>query len=131
VVDLFDLSCGYTIWADWNLSSTVLQHISDLQVWDYFQPMIRTAHLRAPTRDPRCHWGGLESLELQNSLSLMLHPSLRRAQIRRMGTAEYESKKEKDVVKRARHRKLQKLLRKHTSKLVQKLAEKVQGIWFS
>ena len=69
-------------------------------------------------------------LELQNSLplSLRIHPSLRRAQIRRMGAAEYQSKKDKDVVKRARQRKLRKLLRKHKSKLVQTVAEKLSGM---
>ena len=45
-----------------------------------------------------------------------------------MGAAEYQSKKDKDVVKRARQRKLRKLLRKHKSKLVQTVAEKLSGM---
>ena len=32
-------------------------------------------------------------LELQNSLSLRIHPALRRAQLRRIGTAEYQRKR--------------------------------------
>jgi hypothetical protein len=42
-----------------------------------------------------------------------------------MGTAEYQSMREKNLVTRARQRKLTNLLKKHKSKLVQKLAEKV------
>ena len=99
--------------ADWNLSSTAKQ-ISDLQIWDYYHPEdekdCTEEDLQPEITDAIAE--DLE-LELQNSLSLRIHPSLRRAQIRRMGTAEYQSKKDKAVVKRARQRKLRKLLRKH------------------
>ena len=114
--------------ADWNLSTTA-KHISDLQVWDYFHPEDEKGcaeeELQPEISDAIAE--DLE-LELQNSLSLRIHPSLRRAQIRRMGTEEYQSKKEKETAKRARQRKLRKLLRKHKSKLVQKLAEKLSGM---
>ena len=114
--------------ADWNLSSTAKQ-ISDLQIWDYYHPEdekdCTEEDLQPEITDAIAE--DLE-LELQNSLSLRIHPSLRRAQIRRMGTAEYQSKKDKAVVKRARQRKLRKLLRKHKSKLVQKVAEKLSGM---
>ena len=106
--------------ADWNLSSTA-KHISDLQVWDYFHPEDEKDFTEEELQPEICD-GIAEDLELelQNSLSLRIHPSLRRAQIRRMGTAEYQSKKERVVAQRERQRKLRKLLRKHKSKLVQK-----------
>ena len=108
--------------ADWNLSNTA-KHISDLQVWDYFHPEDEKDFTEEELQPEICD-GIAEDLELelQNSLSLRIHPSLRRTQIRRMGTAEYQSKKERGVAKRERKWKLRKLLRKHKSKRVQNVA---------
>ncbi len=119
---------GVPVKADWNLSSTA-KHISDLQVWDYFHPEDEKDFTEEELQPEICD-GIAEDLELelQNSLSLRIHPSLRRAQIRRMGTAEYQSKKERGVAKRERQRKLRKLLRKHKSKLVQKNAQKLSDM---
>jgi len=116
--------------ADWNLSSTA-KHISDLQVWDYFHPVDEKDFSEEELQPEICD-GIAEDLEveLQNSLSLRIHSSLTKAQaqIRRMGTAEYQSKKERGVAKRERQRKLRKLLGNHKSKLVQKVAQKLSDM---
>ena len=60
--------------ADWNLSTTA-KHISDLQVWDYFHPEDEKGcaeeELQPEISDAIAE--DLE-LELQNSLSLRIHP---------------------------------------------------------
>ena len=108
--------------ADW-------KHISDLQVWDYFH-LEDEKGCTEEELQPEILYAIAEDLELelQNSLSLRLHPSLRRAQIRRLEAAEYHSMNEKSKAKRARQRNLRKLLRKHKKNLCKKLAQKVQGM---
>ena len=119
---------GVPLKADWNLSKTA-KNISDLQVWDYFHPEDEKDFTEEELQPEICDAIAEDlELELQNSLSLRIHPSLRRAQIRRMGTAEYQSKNDRGVAKRERQRKLSKLLKKHKSKLVKKLAEKLSDM---
>ena len=107
--------------ADW-------KHISDLQVCDYFH-LEDEKGCTEEELQPEILYAIAEDLELelQNSLSLRLHPSLRRAQIRRLEAAEYHSMNEKSKAKRARQRNLRKLLRKHKNKLVQKTCSESAG----
>jgi hypothetical protein len=76
---------GVPTTADW-------KHISDLQVWDYFH-LEDEKGCTEEELQPEILYAIAEDLELelQNSLSLRLHPSLRRAQIRRLEAAEYHS----------------------------------------
>ena len=116
---------GVPIKADWNLSKTA-KNISDLQVWDYRHPE-DDKELDEEEKKPEIEDAIADDLELelQNSLSLRIHPALRRAQFRRMGTAEYQAKKERDVAKRLRARRANKWLRKHRQKIVAQASEKI------
>ena len=116
---------GVPIQADWNLSKTA-KNISDLQVWDYWHPD-DDKDLDEEEKKPEIEDAIADDLELelQNSLSLRIHPALRRAQFRRMGTAEYQAKKERDVAKRLRARHANKWLRKHRQKIVAQASEKI------
>ena len=118
---------GVPIQADWTLSKTA-KNISDLQVWDYWHPG-DDKDLDEEEKKPEIEDAIADDLELelQNYLSLRTHPALRRAQLRRMGTAEYQAKRERDVAKRLRARRANKWLRKHRQKIVANAAEKIDS----
>ena len=89
---------GVPLIADWGLSESA-KEISDLQVWDYYNPDPSEAQdadaQEAEDVDAQDDLGGaIEDslkLELQNSLSLRIAPALRRAQWRRLGTEAWKS----------------------------------------
>ena len=113
--------------ADWNLSKTA-KNISDLQVWDYWHPE-DDKDLPEDQQMPEIEDAIADDLELelQNSLSLRISPALRRAQLRRMGTPEYEAKQKTALSKRLKARIAKKWLRKHRKKVVAQMVEKVQS----
>ena len=106
------------------------KHISDLQVWGYFHPE-EAADAEDVSEEDAIDLDGAiaEDLELalQNSLSLRLHPSLRRAHWRRLGTEEYQLQKDHRKSQRATRNQRTRLRRKHRSKLVKSLVDKLQS----
>ena len=91
------------IWGNWNLSGYA-KEAADLQVWDYYNPADSDDDAPAVDIDA-CLVEDLE-LELQNSLSLRLAPSLRRAHLRRLATEsgqkQMNNKKERNKIREIR-----------------------------
>ena len=116
---------GKPIQADWSLSDSAKQ-ISDLIRWDYFNP---EEDLEQEAED-----GGFDldadlaedlDLSLQNSLSLRLHPKLRRAAARRALEEGY-AERVKDIRKKAELRRERLKHRKaFRGKLLQSLRQKL------
>eukprot|EP00438_Fugacium_kawagutii_P005359 Skav207096 [mRNA] locus=scaffold2123:25752:29784:+ [translate_table: standard] len=118
------LSQPWTQTEDLNLSfGTALRQT---EVWDYWNPSQEEAE-EAQEIDIDAQLVEDLELELQNSLSLRLAPALRRAALRRLGTAEYKykaSERSKKRSWRAKQRGWRQLVR---SKMAKKLAEKLQS----
>eukprot|EP00438_Fugacium_kawagutii_P023501 Skav201510 [mRNA] locus=scaffold1154:403000:409629:+ [translate_table: standard] len=109
---------------NWGLSA-VAKHISDLQVWDYYHP--EEDDEANTSVELEGDFDETLKLDLENSLSLRLHPSLRRSALRRLASLEYKEKYKKEVAKKNLREYRAQWRRKHRSKLVQALVEKVKS----
>ena len=112
---------------DWSLSKTA-KEISDLQVWDYCKTCDPDAEDPEDLEISEALAEDLE-LELQNSLSLTISPALRRAGLRRLASAEYNTpeaiQKRKSIKKKRDNRKDWRKI--FSGNMAKKVAERLKG----